>query len=884
MTSNRTPSSRYSPHRERQALPPLAIFSLTVERLPWCEVGMNALRVTSLLFVSVALAASSADAQPCRSEASALSDAKAIAGVRATIARQCPCGFYDGSTAAKKHGKFVKCANTVINDAADGSPLLGGYALRKECRSEVRKIYARAACGYATARVMCCEATPGRKKASAKKPSKCVDSPSGVVTRNACYSSPFGPDACSGNATNACARPVIQETVDIPSGGAAGAHARQPGRDGDQPEAARPVRRRQLQPEQRALHSLPPRGAGHAARRDPRSSCRASRAAPTTSRSSPRTSSRASQRRGLRRSRCGPSTGARTSSRTRRVSTIAEEFLDAHIGARLALRRRADAAAHPAPGRGPEPARGVLRHPGRRAVHRRAGRTSSSRATSTPSSKRRARRRRNQNVFLGGHSAGTGFTARYAATDFNLTGVGRPNPGYAKLRGLVLLEGGGGSTGGAPLTADTLDRIEAKFDGGLFGAVRDNAPRCVDGTTPCTIANEATDCAGQVPPKCTPPDDGVLRRPRPAEPAHPRRRRSRRPSRASPIPTPAERSLAVDRRVARSRQQRHRQGARPRQLSALLAARDRRTAASAPSSTTTASSPTLAPFVATSVGAPGPTVGGLQTWQRHHRRPHCRPRCSPTTARRRRRCPARAGDRRRRSPASIAWPSNFYAGRHQLHRLVLPELRAQRDRVTGVCTARHLHRRQRRRVLLDRRRVLAVDQPRLDRALDRPRPARHREPDAGGEHRHPGDRVRRHQRPRDRCRAATRRSRSSIGTCTAPSCDGTPRVVDADHAQPRVPDLRRRQRRLRGRHGGGLRPPRRGHRRGRPRQPDPGRARRVPEAQHTVTPRDHVSGRGTARKSLPSLGRGGVPRPAEPARQTCRRSQARARPEATVVR
>jgi hypothetical protein len=45
----------------------------------------------------------------------------------------------------------------------------------------------------------------------------------------------------------------------------------------------------------------------------------------------------------------------------------------------------------------------------------------------------------------------------------------------------------------------------AKADGGLFGAVRDNAPRCVDGTTACTIASEATDCAGQVPPKCTLP-------------------------------------------------------------------------------------------------------------------------------------------------------------------------------------------------------------------------------------------------------------------------------------------------------------------------------------------------------------------------------------------
>jgi len=115
---------------------------------------------------------------------------------------------------------------------------------------------------------------------------------------------------------------------------------------------------------------------------------------------------------------------------------------------------------------------------------------------------------RNGNVFLGGHSAGTGFTARYASTDLNIRSTcdGIPQPGYEKLRGLVLLEGGGGSTSGAvDITDDTLDGIIAKFDGGLFGAVRDNAPRCVDGTTPCMPASEATDCVGQHPPKCTPP-------------------------------------------------------------------------------------------------------------------------------------------------------------------------------------------------------------------------------------------------------------------------------------------------------------------------------------------------------------------------------------------
>lgn len=107
------------------------------------------------------------------------------------------------------------------------------------------------------------------------------------------------------------------------------------------------------------------------------------------------------------------------------------------------------------------------------------------------------------NVFLGGHSAGTGFTARYAATDFNLDGDGVPEPGYAKLRGLVLLEGGGGSTAGNTPSEEILDRIEARFDGGLFGAVRDGEARCVDGVTPCTIQTEDTDCAAFSNTKCT---------------------------------------------------------------------------------------------------------------------------------------------------------------------------------------------------------------------------------------------------------------------------------------------------------------------------------------------------------------------------------------------
>lgn len=109
---------------------------------------------------------------------------------------------------------------------------------------------------------------------------------------------------------------------------------------------------------------------------------------------------------------------------------------------------------------------------------------------------------RNGNVFLGGHSAGTGFTARYAATDFDLTGDGPADPGYEKLRGLVLLEGPGGSTSGATPSDDVLDRIEDRADGGLFFAVRDDAPRCVDGT-PCTVDTEDVDCAGKGRGTCT---------------------------------------------------------------------------------------------------------------------------------------------------------------------------------------------------------------------------------------------------------------------------------------------------------------------------------------------------------------------------------------------
>src|SRR5262249_28955142 len=134
--------------------------------------------------------AAHAKTDACRAGASALSDAKAIAGARGAIARACPCADFDASTPEKTHGKFVKCAKAVITAATDGTPALGAFTLRKQCKAEVKKIYSQAACGYpaAEARVMCCEAktSSGKTTAEAKRVARCVDAPNGKIVRHAC--------------------------------------------------------------------------------------------------------------------------------------------------------------------------------------------------------------------------------------------------------------------------------------------------------------------------------------------------------------------------------------------------------------------------------------------------------------------------------------------------------------------------------------------------------------------------------------------------------------------------------------------------------------------------------------------------------------------------
>ncbi|UAW97180.1 hypothetical protein KEM63_10090 [Halopseudomonas nanhaiensis] len=83
---------------------------------------------------------------------------------------------------------------------------------------------------------------------------------------------------------------------------------------------------------------------------------------------------------------------------------------------------------------------------------------------------------RNGNVFLGGHSAGAGFVTRYAATDFNLSYEGAQEPGFAKLRGMVLFEGTGSSVStAAPSDAD-LDAVIAAADGGMYAAATAGGP------------------------------------------------------------------------------------------------------------------------------------------------------------------------------------------------------------------------------------------------------------------------------------------------------------------------------------------------------------------------------------------------------------------------
>ncbi len=577
-----------------------------------CALEVNDMRglariVAILLAVTVFAPAASA-AVKCRGGAFAVSDARDILAIRGAIARACPCASFDGST-GQAHGDFKKCGNAVISDATDGTPVLG-FTLRPQCQGELKKYVSHSTCGYPAAdnRVICCEvkAITAKTKAGVKKLDKCVTASSGSPVRSACFASSFT-DICTADIASPCRTRVAQETVDLPSA-AEGAHT--PGTSGvvvTNPKLlaqfggpsfslnnARYTRWRLAGPEQQpdAILVLVPGFEGGAA------------------------DFRILAENLIVRANAGGQLLEvwgfdRRSNQLEDLvgADIAEEFLNAPVALDWFFGGELTLPLHPT----------LVAGPNRRAVFYDTQADVPFIADWTPllfardidavvTAARAAAR--NQNAFLGGHSMGTTFAARYASTDFNLTGVGAPDPGYAKVRGIVLLEGGGGSTAGAPLTADTLDRIEAKFDGGLFGAVRDNAARCVDGLTLCTIANEANDCIGQLPPKCTPPTTsysvvpGLLNA------------RILASSEPATIQTAYDPDTGRQILIADQGSVGNNAVAKVPDLSGLSLLPPA-TAFGGLGSFIDDDSfiASLAPFLSTSVGSPGPTVGGLVTWR-----------------------------------------------------------------------------------------------------------------------------------------------------------------------------------------------------------------------------------------------------------------------------
>ena len=386
---------------------------------------------------------------------------------------------------------------------------------------------------------------------------------------------------------------------------------------------------------------------------------------------------------------------------------------------------------------------------------------------------------KNGNVFLGGHSAGTGFTARYAATDFNLSGMGPAQPGYAKLRGLVLLEGPGGSTAGAPLTGDTLDRIEAAFDGGLFGAVRDNAARCVDGTTACTQANEATACSGQTPPKCTLPTNAYsivagLLNPRIFAQAEIGAIQAISDLNTGQVLTQVDQNSPGNNA-----------GAKVPDLASLsfigpatveggfgtFLDKDGLIAT------------TVAPFIAMSVGEPGPVVGGLKTWKDILHGPLTPepPLGPPPTT-----LPGGDWGADKEVTRLDRIITSFYAGHTNFSDWYYPGSGLALTSVTGVCTS-HLctigNVGAACNTNADCTQAISLDSTALS--------------------------IGRHRRDIENLTQAAAINipvigfggsngltpvpglytafAQSIGTCTAPSCDGTPRVVDASLPNPAFP-------------------------------------------------------------------------------------------------
>jgi pimeloyl-ACP methyl ester carboxylesterase len=446
------------------------------------------------------LASAAGAADKCQQGVSTAQDGADIRGVRAQIEIACPCLSFDGTSSATNKSAFARCAKTIVVDASDGTPIDGRIKLRPACASTVRRLVRESDCGIPPAddRHPCCEhLASGRNRSKIKRTTSCVSS--SAVERNLCPGFHFTADACSDNARNTCN--VSGATISIPS---AATPPNTPGTSGVTVTNSKLLTQfgnssfslnnatytrfhvdGAGQPD--AILILIPGFEGGA--------------------NDFKILAENLIQRVLLEQDLVLEVWAfdRRSNQLEDLvgSDIAEQRLDPGVGLDWYFGNELGIPLDPVLAAGPN----------RRAVFYDSTDVPFI-ANWTPLVFARDidavvdaadAAVRNHNVFLGGHSMGTTFTARYASTDFDLTGAGPAQPGYAKLRGLVMLEGSGGSTGGNPLSADTLDRIEAAFDGGLYGAVKDpSSPgRCVDGTTACTIANEATTCVGQLPPKCT---------------------------------------------------------------------------------------------------------------------------------------------------------------------------------------------------------------------------------------------------------------------------------------------------------------------------------------------------------------------------------------------
>ena len=747
----------------------------------------------------------------------------------------------------RRTASFVNCAKTVHRRRDSTARRCSARSrCASECKSEVKKIYAQGGVRLrrrATPRVMCCEAKPatGKPKAKAQKLAKCVDAANGQIVRHACYVSPFAPDACSFDADERAAPAlVVQETVDIPSARRAGATRRaaraswsptrscstQFGGASFSLNNARYTRHHLAGPAQHAGRDPDPRPRLRGRRRqlqDPRREPDRARAGATGLMlevwAFDRRSNQLEDAVGL---------------------DIAEEFLEPRDRARLALRRRAGAAARTRcwPRARTAAPCSTTRRPTCRSSPNWTNLVFSRDIDAIVTAARAAAREpeRLPRRPLGGHRLHGALRGHRLQPD-------RRRPRRSRLRQAA--------RPGAARGRRRLDRRRAAHGRHARphrGQVRRRPLR--RRARQRAALRRRHDRRARSPPR--PPTAPDRCRPSarspttsysivagPAEPAHPRGRRG---------DGDPGRSLDPDTR---------------REHPARRPGRGR----------ATTPSPRCPTWRRSAAAAASTAFGGLGSFidddgvvaharvvrrdARSARRARSSAACRPGTTSPRVRCrrpslpnngPAadhaagrRRGARRRRSRASIAWPPPSTPGGTNFTDSYYPSSGLGVTSVPGVCTAGTCTVGNVGAACTQRRAVLAVDQPRLDRALGRPRPARHREPDAGGDHRHPGDRVRRHNglapvpgaytpfahehRRRARRRAATARRASSTRRCrTRPSRPSAASPAASRSSSPRAS-------RTSTRHG-----------RGRRGQPDPGGARRLPGAQRAVSAAHQRSG------------------------------------------